>query len=218
MKHIRTLTATGVALLLAAGCGDTDDLGPGSEPDPAPQEEAEDAAAPEEAAEEDAPDELDIDEDDGIEEGQFLEEFDEPVVYESNGVRLSITGIGFTSMDSPVVDDDTRDFLEDDTETLLALEMTVSNDAGEEINLFANQGTIQIGRQQVEADLWFSDSFAGEMRDGVDDDGMVIWQLTTPFDELVELGELTYVASAPSSNETFESIAEDIELQVTWTP
>lgn len=232
MKRARaTLASTATAVLLIAGCGDTDDLGPGSEPDPATQEEqdpgteeaaptdesaAGESATEEEAAEEEAPDELEVDDESAVEEGQHLVEFDEPIVYESNGVRLSITGVGFTSLDSPVVDQEVRDFLEEDTRTILALEMTVSNDSGEAINIWANQGTVQVGREQIDADLWLSDDFAGEMRDGVDDDGLVVWQLETEFDEAVALGELVYTTMAPSSMETYEPVADDVELTVTW--
>jgi hypothetical protein len=95
--------------------------------------------------------------------------------------------------------------------------MKASNDSGEQIDLYANQGTIQIGREQVEADLWFSDSFAGsEWRDGVDDEGLVVWVLSTGFDEAVAEGRLDYTASAPSNAETWDTIADDIDLTVEW--
>lgn len=44
------------------------------------------------------------------------------------------------------------DFLEDDTQTVVVLEMTASNDSGETINFYPNQGTMQLGREQVDAD------------------------------------------------------------------
>lgn len=216
MKTASTLAA----VVLLAACADTDDLGPGTEPDPAAQTDEEPAEEPDEEPEEpeepaEPVEDLEPDEDEEA-EGHFIHELEDPVVYEDSGIRLSITGIGITSMDSPVIDDELHDYVEDGTETLLALEMTVSNDAGEEVNVYANQGTIQVGREQVDADIIFSDSFAGEMRDGVDDDGQVIWQLSAPFDDVMGEGALDYVASAPSSNETYESVAADIELTVEW--
>lgn len=201
------------AVLLLTACGDTDDLGPGTEPDPAEQEDQE----PEDTEEAEEPvEDLEPDEDEQA-EGILRQELDDPVVYEDSGVRLSITGVGLSSMDSPEVDESLGDFVEDDTQTVLALEMTASNDSGAMVDFYPDQGTVHVGREQVEADLFLSESVGGaDMRDGVDNNGLVVWQLTAPYDEVVAEGQLTFAASAPVDSESFDQVGGEVELTVEW--
>lgn len=228
----RTTGVVAAIFVLAYGCGDTDGLGPESEPDPAESTEPDDAEdevgepdsesteteeEPEPSEESDLADDVDLEE--GAEDGwQYLEEFDEPFVAEDSGVRLSVTGMGLNDVTTGDVDDEILDFLEDGTQTLVVLEMTASNDSGSVIDFYPDQGTIQFGREQVEADLWFSESLAGfDWRDGVDDSGQVLWQLETPYDEALSVGELTLVVNAAYDSETFDDVTDTMELQVTWT-
>ena len=219
---LRYFAAASVALLLAGGCVDSDDLGPGSEQVETPQEtddEQEVTAPPEATVEEaeDVTDDLAADEAEEQVENQLIVEFDDPFVWEEAGIRLAVTGVGITDATSDDVTEDIRNFLDEGTETVVVLAMQVSNDSGEAINLYANQGEIQVGREQVDADLFLSDSFAGsDMRDGVDDDGQVFWSLRSPWEEVIDHGELDLIISGPSSSDTFDRLADDIELQVTW--
>lgn len=220
--RLRYLAATSAALMLAAGCADTENLGPQSEQVETPQEtdaEQDETAASEATADEaeDPAEEPAADEADAEVENQLIVEFDDPFVWEEAGIRLAVTGIGITDATSDDVGDDIRSVLDEGTETVVVLAMQVSNDSGEAINVYANQGEIQVGREQVEADLFLSDSFAGgDMRDGVDDDGQVFWSLRSAWEEVTELGELDLIISGPSSSDTFDRLADDIELQVTW--
>ena len=226
MTYVRTMLATtATAALVLAGCADTGDFGPGSEPDPAEQPDEtdeDDAAEPEEEAGEEgeAPEELDVDEEEAAsDDWRYVEEFDDPFVWEDNGVRLSITGIGLTDVTSDEVPSDVTDFLDDGAQVVVVLEMTASNDSGQVIDFYPGQGTIQVLREQVEADLWFTDSIAGfDWRDGVDDSGQVFWVLTTTsYEDAVQAGELVYIASPVFSSEDFEEVAGSAELTVTWS-
>lgn len=202
-------------LLLLTACADTDDLGPGTEPDPAEQEDQEPDEVEDQESEEPVED-LEPDEDEQA-EGILRQELDDPVVYEDSGVRLSVTGVGLSSMDSPEADESLGDFVEDDTQTVLALEMTASNDSGGMVDFYPDQGTVHVGREQVEADLFLSESVGGaDMRDGVDNNGLVIWQLTAPYDEVVAEGQLTFAASAPVDSESFDRVGGEVELTVEW--
>jgi hypothetical protein len=226
-RHLAVATAA--AALVLAGCGNTDNFGPGSAPDTAEQQDDTDAATDsadadtgvdDDAEEEgEAPDELVVDEEDASDVSwRYVEEFDEPFVWEENGVRLSITGVGLTDATSDEIPSDVAEFLEDGAQVVVVLEMTASNDSGQAIDFYPSQGTIQLLREQVEADFWFSDSFAGsEWRDGVDDSGQVFWQLTsTSYDDALQAGELTYTTSTVFSTEDFEEVAGGAEITVTW--
>lgn len=221
------IAATAAAALVLAGCSDTSDFGPESEPDAAEQpedaEEAEDEGTGEPAeeveSEVDASEELDVDEEEvATDDWRYVEEFDEPFVWEENAVRLSITGIGLTDATSDEVPTDVTDFLDDGAQVVVVLEMTASNDSGQTIDFYPDQGTIQLLREQVDADLWFSDSIAGfDWRDGVDDSGQVFWVLTnTSYEDAVQAGQLDYAASPVFSSEEFEEVAGSAELTITW--
>lgn len=229
MSHTRTLVAAVAAAALAlAGCADTDEFGPGSQPDPAEQaEETEDADAPEDepaedaGSEDEAPDELAVEEDEEADTDgwRYVEEFDEPFVWEENGVRLSVTGIGLTDVTADEVPSDVTDFLDDDAQVVVVLEMTASNDSGQVIDFYPGQGTIQLLREQLDSDLWFTDSIAGfDWRDGVDDSGQVFWVMTnTSYEEAVAAGELDYTTSTIYASEDFEEVAPGVELTITWS-
>jgi hypothetical protein len=231
VSYARHLTiAAAAAALVLAGCGDTDDFGPGSAPDAGEQQGDTDAATEgtdaDAGADDDvegegeAPDELEIDEDDAADVSwRYVEEFDEPFVWEENGVRLSITGVGLTDATSDEIPSDVAEFLDDGAQVVVVLEMTASNDSGQEIDFYPSQGTIQLLREQLEADLWFSDNFAGsEWRDGVDDSGQVFWQLTnTSYEDALQAGELTYTTSSVFSTEDFEEVAGGAEVTVNWS-
>lgn len=218
------IAATAAAILVLAGCSDTSDFGPESEPDAAEQpEDAEDVGTAEPAEEADsevaAPEELDVDEEEvATDDWRYVEEFDEPFVWEENGVRLSITGIGLTDATSGEVPTDVTDFLDDGAQVVVVLEMTASNDSGQTIDFYPDQGTIQLLREQVDADLWFSDSIAGfDWRDGVDDSGQAFWVLTnTSYEDAVQAGQLDYATSPVLSSEEFEEVAGSAELTITW--
>lgn len=227
LNRLVPVAAVGAALLLVSACSDTSEFGAGSEPDPAPQEttdvedEADDAAdsgdAVGDADQAEAAEELAADEEESDEDFRFVVQFDEPFVHEDGGIRLSITGLGITDATSDQMPSDVAEFLDDGVTTVLVLEMTASNDSGEQVNFYPDQGTIQVLREQVEADLWFSDSVAGmDWRDGVDSNGQVFWMLSSPFEDVVAAGELAYVASAPHDSESWDNVADDFELTVTW--
>ena len=216
------IAVTAAAALGIAGCADGSDLGPGSQPDPAPvqdddAEDAEPAGAETDESEGEAPDGLDVTDGEAADnDWQYIEEFDEPFVWEDAGLRVSITGIGLSDVTSDEVPSEVTDFIEEDTQTVLVLEMTVSNDSGTQVDFYPSQGTVQILREQLEADLWFSDSIAGsDWRDGVDDSGQVFWMLSTPFEEAVAAGELTYLTSSVWDAD-FEEVTSGAEITVTW--
>jgi hypothetical protein len=211
--RIRIVVAlSAVFALVLTGCPDAGELAPDTEPDPAPVEEDEPDVDEEadEAAEE-------LVEDEG-EAWQHLVEFDDPIVWEDSGVRLSFTGIGLNDVTHDDAPSDVVEFLDEDVITLIVVELTASNDSGTTIDFFPAQGEIHVGREQVESDLLLTDSFAGmDWRDGVDDTGMVVWALTqTSFEEAIELGELVYTASAPFDADTFDEVAAPVEVTVTW--
>jgi hypothetical protein len=230
MTQTRMWTAwvAGAALVLS-GCGATDDLGPGSDPDPAVDtatseandgepttEETEDGEESDEAS--GASDEVAAeDSDEADTDWQYVEEFDEPVVWEEEGVRLSITGVGINDVTSDQVPSEVTEFLEDDAQTVVVLEMTVSNDSGQVLNFFPDQGQIQVLREQGEPDFWFSDSVAGsDWPDGVDDDGQIFWVLTsTEWQDAVDAGELTYRADGAFTAD-FDRFTSDVEVPITW--
>lgn len=228
MIHARKLIATAaVCAMILAACGDASELAADSDPDPAPQDEDEgpnDEPDEESDGEPDndeqtdadqADDELDdLDEADDI--WQFVEDFDDPFVHEDGGVRLSITGLALSDVTSDDFPADVAEFLEDDTQTAVVLEMTASNDSGSQIDFYPGQGEIQLGREQVQPDLWFTESLAGmDWRDGVDDTGQVFYELEQDYEDAVAEESLTFIANDPM-DEDFNTVGEGFEIEVTW--
>jgi hypothetical protein len=221
MKQARKTLALVAGLVLVAGCGDGSELGPGSERDTAPQPEpaaSDDGAGETDETDADAPDELDVDDDSDTREWQFATSFDTPFVWDDSGVRLSVTGLGINDATHPDLPGEVAEFLDGGVQTIVVLEMTASNDSGQTIDFYPDQGQIQLGREQVDADLWFTDPIAGfDWRDGVDDDGQVFWMLkNTSFEDAVGAGELTFLASAAFSSDAFDPVTDAVEVAVTW--
>jgi len=209
-----------VAVLMLGGCGGADDDQTAVADTPTEQAEAPPKAEVEEPNEgevtEDATDEPAPEPD----AGQTNITFEEPFAYESNGVSLAVTDLSITSREFMVEQDPSLDdLLDEGTQTMLALNMQATNDSGQTINFYPNQGTLKVGREQVDADLFLSDDFAGnDWQDATDDGGAVIWMLSAPYQEVVQAGEATLTVSAPSSVEDFSSMGKPVELTITWEP
>lgn len=206
-----------VTVLALTGCGEIEDAPvaqqePGQTADPSEQ-----ASIAEEAAETEAPEDVDeLTEDDGPSEGQHRIEFDSPYTYESNGVKLVVDAIQFNDVEN--LEADVTEFLEDDTQTVLVARMQASNDTGKTINFYPNQATLKIGREQVDADMIFSDSFAGmDWLDQTDDEGQVYWQLKTPFEEAIAAGSLILTTSAPHDSESWDDVGEPVNMTIEWS-
>lgn len=223
----RAAAVLAAGALIVAGCGDTDEPSPDSELDPAAVDETdiEEATIDDLEPDDAEPASDDLDGPEGADGDQYIEEFEDPFVAEESGVRLSVIAVIINN----VTEDfraATRDRHDDDTQTELVLEMTASNDAGNAVDFYPSQGTLQLDGEQVEPfEVWmvsYSESnddleFAGRrFRDGDRDSAVVSWQLKAPYDEVVAAGELTLSVDGAVDPETLDSVTSDMELVVTW--
>ena len=222
MKRLTRRAAAVVAAgaLIVAGCGDTDEPSPDSELDPAAEETTIDDPEPDDA--EPASDDLDGPE--NADGDQYIEEYEEEFVAEESGVRLSVIALIINDVTS---EDYANPQVDDDTQTEVVLEMIASNDAGNAVDFYPSQGTLQLVGEEVEPyQVWqvsYSESaeddeqFAGRrFRDGARDAGLVCWQLQAPYDDVVAAGELTLIVDGAVDPETLDSVTSDMELVVTW--
>lgn len=143
-------------------------------------------------------------------------ELDPPTVYKDGKIRLAVTQIRFISrQEAKELDADY--IIEDNAKTLVVATFRLSNDSGQKINLYPNQGTLQIGREQRDADLFNStQDIGGEFNDGVDEVGQVLWQFRTAMPKLLKAGEATYSTGAPHESDNFSDVGEPVDLTIEW--
>jgi hypothetical protein len=200
----RTIRGAGLVLaasLAIAGCLDGSDLGPGASEGSDPT--ATEAGSPSDVTRD---------------EWQFARELEEPESWEENGITVEVTGISINDATHPDLPSRVGDFLDDDVQTVVVLEVAVANDSGESISFNPNQGTLMVVREQTNADLWFTDNFAGsEMLDGTDDGGQVFWMFKdTSFEDAIANEQLTYIARPAKTSEEGEELTGEVELVIRW--
>lgn len=188
--------------LLLAGCFDGSGV--------APQTDELDAERPEDS--EPSPS------DETRDEWQFALELEEPETWEQEGVRVEVTALTLNDATHEDLPSEVADFLDDDVLTVAVLEIEIANDSGETISFNPNQGTLLIAREQVNADLWFTENFGGsEVMDATDDGGRVFWMFRdTSFDDAVANEQLTYIARPAKVAEEDEALTDDVEIVVRW--
>lgn len=233
MRTWRMIAAIAVLLLAVAACEADDTEETGDEPDDtenAVEREDEPDDPDEDEGREEDEDEAALDEDAAeevseAEEGRFVHEYDEPVVWEEGDFRMEISGVAISSrrwLLSEVEGDgfeaaDIEAGLDDDTETLFLLEVEASHHADRQVSWYPDQGELIVGDRQVDADMWFTgDVGHTDWEPGTTRNDDIVWQLPTPWDEVVAHEEAEYRVRGASDMEDFDFEGPDAAIELTW--
>lgn len=155
--------------------------------------------------------------------GGVVIELTEPAIFEENGLRLEIDALAFLSLEEAVAEADEFDratieaIVAEETETLVYLRGTLANNSDATVHWHPSQGTLQIGTEQQDANLFFTpDELGGnDILDGTEDEGFVVFEFRTPRDELVEVGSARFVVSE-AFDDDFNQVAEKVDLTLEW--
>lgn len=130
-------------------------------------------------------------------------------VYTSGPFEVKVTDIqvsNFEPSDSakPMFNDQER-------VTIVTIAIEVENKSTDTNSIYPDQGTVVTNtKEQVETDLFLSDSVGGDYMGEVRKTGNIIVQLQSPAEEITNI---KYIISGPSSAETFDRIGDDIEIE-----
>jgi hypothetical protein len=98
-----------------------------------------------------------------------------------------------------------------DMAIVVILDVSVTNGTDQTVNVYPNQGSVVVGNQQAEADIWVSEDVGGEIFAGVTQSGVVLFGLPKPVD-VTTLEQIRYIVNAPTNAETWDSLGEDYNL------
>jgi hypothetical protein len=175
------------------------------------------AEAEQEAEDEEEPDaDLDEDEEDADERFETLLEVRHAV---AEGLTAEITRVGGISREQFLAQNpDQGDLLDPATQTLFFLDIEASNESGDTVDWPLGQGVLVVGSEQTSTLSTYGETLDGEgWRDGVDQSATLVWELSTPYEEVAPLGRATYeVKGAQPSGELLESLGEDTDIALEW--
>jgi len=101
-------------------------------------------------------------------------------------------------------------FNEEDIVTLITIEATAENTVDSNVNFYLDQATLVTDTgQQVDADIWLSDSVGGEFLGAVKKEGNIQWILK--HDENIK--KVTLHISGASDND-FNRLSEDLKVEI----
>lgn len=130
------------------------------------------------------------------------------IAHEAGPMSLTLNAVQVATLE--VSDDYKESFENQDTVTVVTINMTAKNSTEDTISFYPDQATLVTDTgQQVEADLWYSGSVGGDFLGAVTMEDDVVWILK--HDENIK--NLTLHVSGPH-DENFETIAEDFKLEV----
>jgi hypothetical protein len=107
---------------------------------------------------------------------------------------------------------DLAEMMETEELDYVQMDLTVENTGEEDISFYASQATIATSTgEQLESDMWLSDHIDGDMMAGTSHSGSFFFVLENSNAEDVESVRITW--SAPS-NEDFEDVGEDVDIEI----
>lgn len=154
---------------------------------------------------------------DALDQGRYLTTWQDPPAYRDGEIEVAVTGLGISDATHPTaVPADIASYLDDEVRTVVVFEVSITNTSGETASVFANMGELLIGDDRVKAKPLLSDRFGREVRHEMEDSGVVLWTLTTPFEDALAVGEARLEASAPIDPDSGEPVAAPVEVTVSW--
>lgn len=127
----------------------------------------------------------------------------------SGPINININAVQISHLE---VEED-QQYLFDDREevTVIALKISVENTSEDTMGIYPDQGTITTNAgDQIDADMFLSDSIGGDFYGEVKKEGDVVFILDTPANEIKEI---TYILDA-AHDEDFDSSGDNIKMSV----
>jgi frataxin-like iron-binding protein CyaY len=213
--RLRVFAIAAAAALVLGGCGGetaetepetsaddvADEAATDDDADETPEEPTEAAEEPTEAA------------DDAADEAADNLLPIETQTIETGGFVLTVENLGYLSRDD--LGDDADEVLDDRTQTLLALDLTVENTTEDTLSIYPDQGTLVIGSEQTEAQFWLSDQVGGDFYGTVTKEGMVFFESSQDGDDIRDLGEVRYLVDGPH-DEDLDRTGDDVDATISW--
>ena len=149
--------------------------------------------------------------------GAEIVPFTPAVKYSGAGLTFRIEGLTIYSRDDLAEEfPDVEGTLEDSTRSIVVATARLNNKTGGLISFHPNQGTLVIGNEQVDANLFVSDGdVGGEIRDGVEREGTIVWEFESGKEKVVKVGRAEFSAG-PAFDDDFNDITSDVELSLKW--
>lgn len=133
------------------------------------------------------------------------------VRWEDNGVTLAFDGIGFVSADS--LGDDAWLVL-DETETLIVLTGSITNNTGKAIEFYPVNGRLVVGDKQFEGFESSVGDLGGTVEDGVALEGGVVFESTKPLSDYADVTEVRFIGDAAYDTESWDDVTGAVELTI----
>ncbi|WP_197046744.1 LptM family lipoprotein [Oceanobacillus salinisoli] len=172
-------------------------------------EDSEAEAEGEESNSEEAADEGDVLESDVGTLNVVKKNKDMEEVFTSGPMEISILGVQTADLEPS---ESYGEFFDNkDKVTIVTVAMKAENTSEDTISMYPNQATLTTNAgDQVDADLWLSDSVGGEFFGPTKKEGEVIFQLDTPAEEI----ESIKLIISGAHDENFETVGEDLQIEI----
>ncbi|GAB3808432.1 hypothetical protein [Virgibacillus kimchii] len=216
MKKLFIFMLAAMTVIVLAACGD--------EADESSEDATETEAVAEETANEEETEETASEEEDhgDSSEGETTENelgaftmvnqtMDVDETHESGPMELTIHSIQSGNL---VVSDEFKDMFDGKDElTMINVELRAENTSEDNVSWYPDQAVMTTNAgDQVDADLFFSDSVGGEFFGPTNQEGSVLFMLDTPAEEIESV---KLIISGPH-NEDFETIGDDLEIELSF--
>ena len=142
----------------------------------------------------------------------------ENVELDLGGVKVMLDGAALFDWQAAQIMGPSQEWIEtvkddrafEDTQVLGSLTLTITNTTDSKINIYADQGTVVVGSEQVDLSdyMMYSDDMGGTLFPGVVKSGTLVFTLKqTAWDEVANGARLVFELNAPT-NEKYDSLAD----------
>ena len=196
-------SATIISALLLGACGDVEDIS-----DENVNTSDVEASVEEEAPKEEVKEESNVSESEVGKMTTLYQNKELNVNVESGTAKATLSKIRYATLE--VATDYKSMFGDQDIVTLITIEATAENTVDSTVNFYPDQATLVTDTgQQVDADLWLSDSVGGEFLGVVKKEGSIQWVLK--HDENIKKVTL-HIDGA--SDENYNRLSEDLKIEI----
>lgn len=123
---------------------------------------------------------------DGIEKAPLVSARDINATYQTGPMTITVNKVQLSNI--KVSDQSTADMMnvpKDETVGLLVIDLTAENTSTDDITFYPNQSVIVTNtKEQINCDLWFSDSVGGDFLGQVVKNGQIYFFFSSPADEV----------------------------------
>lgn len=169
--------------------------------------------------------------DDGIADADQVEDWQTALALEgarsvfeaAEGLRFEVLDVQLNDVPNAPEDvtSEIEPFFDDGLAPVLGVQARVVNETDGDVEWFATQSTIVVNGQSIEPDLFFSDSMPMDgLLAGTSAEVGIQYVLPadTDLEALATASDVRIVGSGPVDPESFDTIGEDIDMTVSWSP